>query len=227
MSKKIKITVDAVVFGYDQESGIRILLVKRKYEPFKGEWALPGGFILESENLEDAVERELYEETGVRINYLEQLYTFGKVDRDPRSRIISVAYFGLVNSNHYKDIRADTDAEDVDWIKIKDLPSLAFDHKVIIEKAVDRLRSKVRYEPIGFELLDSKFPFSDLEDLYGSLLDKPIDRRNFKKKFMSFGILTELNEFAPKKGAGRPGKLYQFDEAKYKARKENGLFFEI
>lgn len=223
----IQVTVDAIVFGYNKEFGVSILLIKRKYDPFKGSWAIPGGFVHDQESLETAVERELHEETGVKINYLEQLYTFGKPDRDPRKRIISVAYFGLVKSNQFKKLEATTDAEEAAWFNIKKLPKLAFDHKAILKVAIERLQSKIRYEPIGFELLDKKFPFSDLEHLYTSLLDRPIDRRNFKKKIMSLQILEELDEKAQSTGAGRPGNLFKFNKTTYDRLKKEGMHFEI
>ena len=157
------------------------------------------GFILNNESLEDAVSRELREETGITINYLEQLYTFGSPKRDPRSRIISVAYFGLVNSNKYKKLKANTDAVDAKWINLNNLSNLGFDHEDIIKKAVERLRNKIQYEPIGFELLEKQFAFSDLENLYSKLLNKKIDRRNFKKKIMSFGVIIESKKLCAKK----------------------------
>ncbi|MEQ9591556.1 MAG: NUDIX domain-containing protein [Cyclobacteriaceae bacterium] len=226
-TQNIKVTVDAVVFGYSREEGVSLLLIKRKYDPFKGSWAIPGGFVLDDESLEDAVARELQEETGVKINYLEQLYTFGKPDRDPRSRIVSVAYFGLVKSNQFEKLKATTDAEEAAWFNFKKLPKLAFDHKQILKVAIDRLRGKISYQPIGFELLDKKFPFSDLEQLYSTLLDRPIDRRNFKKKVMSLGILDELDEKAKSTGAGRPGNLFQFNKTTYDRLTREGMHFEI
>ena len=226
-TQNIEIAVDAIVFGYNKEDGVRLLLIKRKYDPFKGEWAIPGGFVLDNESLEDAVERELQEETGVKINYLEQLYTFGKPDRDPRRRIISVAYFGLVKSSQFEKLNAATDAEEAQWFNIKELPKLAFDHQEILNMAIERLRAKITYQPIGFELLDQKFPFSDLEHLYAALLDRPIDRRNFKKKVMSLGILEELDEKAKSTGAGRPGNLFQFNKTTYKRLLKEGMHFEI
>ena len=218
----IKVTVDAIVFGYTQENGISVLLIKRKIEPFINEWALPGGFVLNEETLEEAVERELKEEAGVSINYLEQLFTFGKPSRDPRTRVISVSYFGMVKSSDYS-LLASTDAAAAEWFNIYELPSLAFDHKEIVEKAIARLRAKIVYEPIGFELLDRKFLFSDLEQLYMKLLGREIDRRNFKRKIMSLGLIIELEEKAPVLTAGRPGKLYSFDSEKYKQLKVNGF----
>lgn len=220
----IKLTVDAVVFGYE-EGLVSILLVKRKYEPFKGCWALPGGFVLEDESLESAVERELHEETGVKINYLEQLYTFGNPQRDPRGRVVSVAYFGLVRPNAFN-ISAATDAEEVQWFDINQLPEISFDHNRIIESAIKRLQGKITYEPIGFELLDKKFTFSDLEKLYSSVLGRSFDRRNFRKKIQSFNILDELNEKVSK-STGRPANLFQFNQKRYFELMKEGIIFDI
>lgn len=226
-SQNIRLAVDSIVFGYEKNQGLSLLLIKRKYSPFVNTWALPGGFVLENESLEAAVERELLEETGVKYNYLEQLYTFGDPLRDPRTRVISVAYFGLVRTNDYQALIATTDSSEAQWFAIGNLPPLAFDHSKIINTAIERLRSKLKYEPIGFELLDEKFPFSELETLYENLLGQSIDRRNFKKKVMSYGFLEELDEYAPKSGAGRPGKLFQFNEEKYKLAQKQGVHFEI
>ncbi len=225
MKQDIKVSVDAVVFGYDQEQGISVLLIKRKNEPFQKMWALPGGLVLNGESLDDAVNRELKEEAGIDVNYLEQLYTFGSPDRDPRNHAISISYFGLVRPDDFQ-IVAHTDAEDVSWFNIKKIPKLAFDHKKIIDAAIKRLRGKITYEPVGFELLDKEFPFSDLEKLYQALLDQDIDRRNFKKKIMSLGILEELEETVQRK-AGRPARLFKFNKKKYFELKEKGYNFDI
>lgn len=222
--QNIRLSVDAVVFGYEAGT-ISVLLIKRKYEPFKGMWAIPGGFVLQDESLEEAVERELKEETGVEINYLEQLYTFGSPKRDPRSRVVSIAYFGLVHPNAF-DIFAATDAEEVQWYTIDKLPQLSFDHQEILQFAITRLRAKITYEPIGFELLDEKFPFSDLEKLYTTLLGRPIDRRNFRKKILSLDILDELDEKISK-GSGRPANLFKFNKKRYHELKKRGIVFEI
>ena len=225
MSKQsIKLSVDAVVFGYE-EGNISVLLIKRKYDPFKGQWAIPGGFVENHESLEDAVERELFEETGIKINYLEQLYTFGKPDRDPRGRVVSIAYFGLVRPNAFK-LYASTDAEQAQWFNINYLPKLSFDHKEILKTAVERLQGKITYEPIGFELLDKKFPFSDLEKLYTTLLGREIDRRNFRKKIVGLNVLDELDEKVSK-GSGRPANLFQFNQKRYFQLKKEGIIFEI
>jgi len=224
---QIKIAVDAIVFGYSKQDGISVLLIQRKYEPFKNSWALPGGFVLENESLEEAVERELLEETGVRVNYLEQLYTFGDPGRDPRQHIISVAYFGLVKSSQFQRLKASTDAADAKWFNIRRLPVLAFDHRQILQMAIERLRAKVRYQPIGFELLDKKFPFSDLEKLYTALLDKEINRRNFSKKILSFGFIEETGEQQKAEGKGRPSNMFQFNQRRYNELMKEGFHFEI
>jgi 8-oxo-dGTP diphosphatase len=225
MKQDIKVSVDAVVFGYDQEQGISVLLIKRRNEPFQKMWALPGGLVLNDESLDEAVNRELKEEAGIDVNYLEQLYTFGSPDRDPRNHAISVSYFGLVRPQDFQ-LVAHTDAEDVAWFNIKKLPKLAFDHKKIIDTAIKRLRGKITYEPVGFELLEKEFPFSDLEKLYQTLLDQEIDRRNFKKKIISLGILEELDETIQRK-AGRPARLFKFNKKKYFELKEKGYNFDI
>jgi 8-oxo-dGTP diphosphatase len=223
----IKIAVDAIVFGYSKQDGVSVLLIQRKYEPFKNSWAIPGGFVQEHESLVEAVQRELMEETGIEVNYLEQLYTFGEPDRDPRQRVIAVAYFGLVKSSQYQQLKASTDAADAKWFNIKKLPVLAFDHRQILLVAIERLRTKVRYQPIGFELLDKKFPFSDLEKLYTALLDKEINRRNFSKKILSFGFLEETGAQYKSEGKGRPSNMYQFNQKRYKELLKEGFHFEI
>jgi len=225
MPQSIKVAVDAVVFGYDAEEGVSVLLIKRKFEPFQKSWALPGGLVKEEESLEEAVRRELREESGVDVTYLEQLYSFGKPDRDPRNRVVSITYYGLVRPKDYQ-LSAQTDAEDVAWFNINKLPKLAFDHKQIVDAAIKRLRGKLAYEPVGFELLDKKFPFSDLEKLYQTLLDKELDRRNFKKRIMSYGFLEELEE-SIQRSVGRPATLFQFNKKKYFELKEKGYNFDL
>ncbi|MEJ1242459.1 NUDIX domain-containing protein [Chryseolinea sp. T2] len=225
MRQDIRVAVDAVVFGYDQEQGISVLLIKRKIEPFKKMWALPGGLVLNEESLDSAVHRELQEEAGIDVKFLEQLYSFGNPGRDPRNRVISISYFGLVRPRDFE-LVARTDAEDVAWFNISKLPPLAFDHKKIVETAISRLRGKITYEPVGFELLDKEFPFSDLENLYQTLLDQPIDRRNFKKKISSLGILEELDRTV-QRGAGRPARLFRFNRKKYFELKDRGYNFDF
>jgi 8-oxo-dGTP diphosphatase len=223
----IKIAVDAIVFGYSKQDGVSILLIQRKYEPYKNGWAIPGGFVLANESLETAVKRELLEETGIKVNYLEQLYTFGEPNRDPRQRVIAVAYFGMVKTGLYQELKASTDAANAQWFNIKQLPTLAFDHKQILQVALERLKAKIRYQPIGFELLDKTFPFSDLEKLYAALLDKELNRRNFSKKILSFDFLEETGELSKPDGKGRPSKMYQFNQKRYKQLLKEGFHFEI
>lgn len=224
--QNIKVAVDAVVFGYTSKEGLSVLLIKRNIQPFKNSWALPGGLVGDDESLEEAVQRELKEETGVNINYLEQLYSFGKPGRDPRNRVVSITYYGLVKPEAFE-LYADTDAADVAWFNIKKLPQLAFDHQEILNAAHERLKSKMLYQPVGFELLDERFPFSELEKLYMAVLDRPIDRRNFKKKITKFGFLEETTEKQTLDGAGRPGNLFRFNEEKYFRLQKEGINFEI
>jgi 8-oxo-dGTP diphosphatase len=225
LEQNIKIAVDAIVFGYT-ENKLNVLLIKQKYGLLKDRWALVGGFVKDDETLNEAVYRELQEEAGISVNYLEQLYTFGDdINRDPRFRVISVAYFALVNSTKLV-LTADTDAEDARWFPIDALPDLAFDHKNILEMAHQRLKSKLTYQPIGFDLLPKEFLFSELENLYCTILEKEIDRRNFRKKIMSFDIIEETELFGNKK-SGRPAKLFRFNELKYKTLVQVGFLFEI
>lgn len=226
-SSSIRLTVDAVVFGYSKHDAVSVLLIKRKYPPFKNSWAIPGGFVLDGESLEEAVKRELLEETGITVAYLEQLYTFGEPNRDPRRHVVSVAYFALVKSSQYQQLKASTDAEEAQWFSIEKLPSLAFDHSQILHKAIERIRAKVRYQPIGFELLDKQFPFSELEKLYTSLLGRQLDRRNFTKKILSFGLLEETGQLTQPEGAGRPSKVYRFNKKRYRELEKAGIHFEL
>jgi len=220
----IRVAVDAVVFGYKDKS-LQVLLIKRKIAPFKDCWALPGGLVEEGESLEQAVIRELKEETNVTINYLEQLYTFGEPDRDPRNRVVSIAHFALVKPQNHS-IKADTDAKEVAWFDINNLPELAFDHINILNIAKARLKAKLTYEPIGFDLLANKFLFSDLEKLYTTILEKEIDRRNFRKKILSFDVLEELDEKVSE-GRGRPANLFKFNKKQYFKLQKEGFLFDI
>ena len=223
--QNIRVAVDAIVFGY-QNGKLFVLLIQQKFGTTENYWALPGGLVQNKESIIDAVKRELKEETNVKVNYLEQLYTFGDdVNRDSRNRVISIAYFALVDSTKF-DIKADTDAEKVQWFAITDIPKLAFDHNLIVKKAIERLKAKLSYQPIGFDLLPQKFLFSDLENLYCTILEKEIDRRNFRKKLMSFGVIEETIQYSLVK-TGRPAKLFQFNHQKYNALVKEGFHFEI
>ncbi len=187
--EKPSITVDIVIFSIiDKE--LKVLLIKREIEPFKGKWALPGGFVRIGESLEDAAKRELEEETGVKDVYLEQLYTFGDPKRDPRGRIITVSYIALINSDNIR-LRASTDASDVQWFSIKKISLLAFDHKKILEYALKRLRWKFEYSTVAFSMLSSEFSMSQVQKIYEIVFDKKFDKRNFAKKILSLNILKE------------------------------------
>lgn len=218
------LTVDCVVFGLDA-TDLKIVLIQRKLPPFEGQWALPGGFVRIQESLDETALRELREETGIQNVFLEQLFTFGGVDRDPRDRIVTVAYYALVNLDEYK-VVASTDARDVGWFQVANLPNLPFDHAEIVATALRRLKAKVRYEPIGFELLPSKFTLTQLQKLYETILEKPLDKRNFRKKILGMQVLNELDEW--EQGvAHRAARLYQFNEQAYRDLKQQGFNFEI
>lgn len=218
------VTVDCAVFGHD-EGDLKMLLIQRGVAPFKGRWALPGGFVRLDENLENAARRELREETGLTHLFLEQLFTFGEPKRDPRERVISVAYYALVTLAGHA-LQAASDAAKVAWFSIADLPPLAFDHDQIVEVALHRLQGKVRYEPIGFELLPTKFTLSQLQRLYETILDQPLDKRNFRKKILAMGLLADTGEIQ-QDVAHRAARLYRFDERRYRQLKKAGFNFEL
>src|SRR5436305_5379910 len=214
------LTVDCVVFGYD-EGELKVLLIQRALEAIKGRWALPGGFVRVEETVDDAARRELAEETGLKNVFLEQLYTFGALDRDPRERVVSVAFYALVKLSDHR-AKAATDAANAEWFPISKTPKLAFDHAGILATALARLKGKVRYQPIGFELLPPKFTLSQLQKLYEKVLDRPLDKRNFRKKILSMGVLIETDEIE-QDVAHRAARLYRFDEAKYERLKRKGF----
>jgi 8-oxo-dGTP diphosphatase len=211
------LTVDCVVFGLDDED-LKVLLIQRDLPPFEGRWALPGGFVRVEETLEEAAQRELTEETGLRKVFLEQLYTFGAVDRDPRERVVTVAYYALVNLRGH-DLRATTDARSAAWFALDDAPTLAFDHERILQTAYERLKGKVRYQPIGFELLPEKFTLRQLQH-------RELDKRNFRKKILGMDLLEELDE-VEQDVAHRAARLYRFDRKKYERLTKQGFNFEV
>jgi len=217
------LTVDCVVFGFGG-GGLQILLIQRGVAPFMGSWALPGGFVLMDEDLDAAARRELKEETGLEGVFLEQLATFGAPARDPRGRVVSVAYYALVRPDLHP-AKGDTDASDAAWFDADELPPLAFDHAAILGAALERLRGKIRYEPVGFELLPAHFTLAQLQALYEAILGRPLDKRNFRKRLLAFDFLIPLDEYAG--GAHRPARLHRFDRRKYEGLVSIGYLFEL
>lgn len=217
------VTVDCVIFGLDN-ADLKVLLIERLHEPYANSWALPGGFVDMEETIDKAAQRELEEETGVSDVFMEQLYTFGDVLRDPRGRVISVAYYALVNVAECKVI-AGSDASKAEWFPVDKLPKLAFDHEKIMETAINRIKNKVRYQPIGFELLPEKFSLSQLQNLYEKILGRVLDKRNFRKKILKMNLLIMVEE--QKNVAHRAAKLYKFDYENYKKLEAKGFSFEL
>lgn len=218
------LTVDCVVFGVDEE-GLKLLLIQRGHDPYKDCWALPGGFVEIDETTDHAALRELQEETGTRDIYLEQLYTFSAVDRDPRQRVVSVAYYALVKPSDLR-VQAGSDAQDVRWFNARELPQLAFDHKHIVTVGLERLAGKVRYVPIGFELLPEKFTLGQLQSLYEHILGRTLDKRNFRRSFLKMGVLDALDEYQTGV-AHRPSQLFSFNHDEYQRLVKAGFSFEI
>jgi 8-oxo-dGTP diphosphatase len=216
------VTVDLVIFTV-RDGKLKLLLVERGEPPYEGMWALPGGFVRPNESLEETARRELAEETGVRDIYLEQLYTFGEPGRDPRARIVTVAYFAIIAADRQM-LRASADAADADWFAISRLPRLAFDHERIVEYAVERLRNKLEYSTVGFQLLPEHFTLSELQQVYEVILDKDLDKRNFRKKVLSLGVIQETGE-TKMDGIHRPARLYRFSEARFMKLKDKGILF--
>ena len=210
------------MFGVDDDQ-LKVLLIERGLAPFLGQWALPGGFVRMMETTDEAARRELAEETGLTNVFLEQLYTFSQVDRDPRERVVSVAHYALVRSSA---VKAGSDASQARWFDVRELPPLAFDHGEILALGLERLRGKVRYQPLGFELLPPKFTLGQLQRLYESILGRELDKRNFRRAFLRMSILEELDELQD--GVShRPSRYYRFDKAEYKRLVKRGFNFEI
>jgi 8-oxo-dGTP diphosphatase len=217
----MKVTVDIVVFTIQSEA-LKVLLVKRGIDPFKDKMALPGGFVLTSEGLDDAALRELREETGVSDLYLEQLYSFGDPGRDPRDRVVTVAYYALISADRSR-LTPGTDATEAAWYPLSKLPPLAFDHRQILDYAIERLRNKLEYTTVGFQLLPERFTLTELQGVYEAILGKKLDKRNFRRKIELLKILKPTSEY--RRGDQRPARLYRFAAARFEKLKDKGILF--
>lgn len=216
------VTTDCVIFGFDG-TRLNVLLIERGIEPYKGRWAFPGGFLQIDEAAEDGAKRELFEETGLKTAYVRQFHTFSNPDRDPRERVISIAYYALVRLS---DVKAGDDAAKAQWFPIDKVPSLAFDHDLMLRKATTELRRQIHFEPVGFELLPPKFTMTQLQHLYEAILGVKFDRRNFYNKMLKLGILTQTDEtiLLPNK---KVAFLYSFNADSYSEMKEKGFRLEF
>ncbi len=217
-------SVDNVIFGFDKE-GLKILLIRKKEGPFKDMWGLPGDLVRPDEDLELSPRRVLEELTGLTNVFLEQVKTFGKVSRHPLGRVITVAYYSLINVANAQINDPDFKGQ-VQWHYLTDIDKLAYDHEEIVEECLQHLKRNLRVKPIGFELLPKKFTLSEIQSLYETVLSKKLDKRNFRKKFLSMDVLQNITEY--QKGvAHRPARLYQFDKEKYQQMQSKGFLFEI
>ena len=218
---RILIAVDCIIFGFDG-SQLQGLFIKRGFEPEKGKWSLMGGFVNKDENVDEAASRVLNQLTGLSNIYMEQLYCFGDVNRDAAGRVVSVAYFALINIGDYSEqLQHDHEAR---WFALNKIPALIFDHKQMVTKAKERLQQKVANHPIGFELLPEKFTLPQLQNLYEAIYEGPIDKRNFTRKILSLSILSKLNE--KEKETSRKGAFYYvFDRSKYNKLEHDGMKF--
>ena len=216
------VTTDCVIFGFNGER-LQVLLIERGIEPYKGKWALPGGFLKMDESAEECARRELKEETGLEGAYMEQFHTFSSPERDPRERVVTIGYFALIRQ---QEVKGGDDAAAAKWFPLDETPALAFDHDFILRKATQRLREQLHFQPIGFELLPEKFTLKELQSLYEAILGIHFDRRNFAKKMFHLEILTDIEETVwptPK----REAKLYKFNAKKYEELKFKGFKLEF
>lgn len=217
------IAIDCIIFGFDNEE-LKLLCIKRIFEPAINQWSLIGSFIKKNESLDDAAKRILYKLTGLKDVYLKQLHAHGDLNRDPGARVISISYFALINiQEHNHQLVEEYGAE---WISVSELPELVFDHSTMVNMALKRLRKDARTKPLGFELLPEKFTLPRLHKLYEAIYQKKIDNRNFRKSILSFGVLEKLEE--KEKGSSKKGAhLYRFNVEKYNQYIEEGSSFSV
>jgi ADP-ribose pyrophosphatase YjhB (NUDIX family) len=219
------VAVDCIIFGYDiLEKELKLLLFKRMFEPAKGRWSLAGGFVEQNESLDNAASRILHNLTGLESVYMKQSFTYGEIDRDPGDRVISVAYFALITIRDINKEHAEKNG--VSWRSLSHLPDLIFDHPQMVNQALIYLQNQIRIKPVGFELLPEKFTLVQLQDLYEAILRKNIDKRNFRKKILSMGILEKLDE-KEKETSKKGAFYYKFNEENYKRLKQNGFYFSL
>jgi 8-oxo-dGTP diphosphatase len=222
---KYLVAVDCIVFGYDIfEKELKLLLVKRSFNPERGRWSLAGGFVEENESLDEAASRILRTHTGLDRIYLKQSYSYGKTDRDPGARVISTAYCALIA---IRDINKElTETTEAHWRSIADLPDLIFDHSIMVKRALADLQDQIKVKPVGFELLPDKFTLVQLQDLYEAIYQKKIDKRNFRKKILSMGIIEKLEE-KEKETSKKGAYYYKFNKERYEKLEQNGFYFNL
>ena len=219
------VAVDCIIFGYDiLEKEIKLLLIKRSFDPAKGKWSLTGGFVNEEESLDEAAIRILFNLTGLENVFMEQSFSYGAVDRDPGARVISTSYFALIKiqdiDNKLKDLNG------AHWRSISRLPELIFDHPAMVAKALEELKCQIKVKPVGFELLPEKFTLVQLQELYEAIYQKKVDRRNFRKKILSMNLLRKFDE-KEKETSRRGAYYYKFIKKKYKSFRHNGFYFNL
>lgn len=220
---KVFLAVDCIIFGFDDED-LKVLLIQRDFEPEKGKWSLMGGFLKQNETLDDAAARILHDLTGVHDVYLEQLYTFSQVDRDPVERTISTSYYAIINiESHNEELIENYNAK---WFSLSKVPHLIFDHNAMLDKAIKRLRRRTSINPIGFELLPEKFTMRQLQKMYEAILNKELDKRNFINKINSLDILVKLNE-KDMTSSTKGSYLYKFDQEKYDEKKAHNFYLKL
>lgn len=220
---KFHVAVDCIIFGFE-DGELKLLVHKRRFEPAKGQWSLFGGFLRDDESLFEAANRILFELTGLEDIYMEELQTYGEIDRDPAGRVISVAYYALIPAHRYSNKHSEPYG--ATWMNVNDLPPLIMDHDEMVDKGLRRLRRRASTRPIGFELLPREFTFPQLQSLYEAIYQSTLDKRNFRKKILSMDLLVKMEE--KDKSTSRKGAfLYRFDDRKYRKLVEAGYSFAI
>ncbi|MBD8040055.1 NUDIX domain-containing protein [Bacteroides gallinaceum] len=208
---KFFVGIDCIIFGFEKEQ-LSLLLLQRNFEPAKGQWSLMGGFVQENESADDAAKRVLYELTGLKDVYMEHIGAFGKINRDPGERVISLAYYALINTNKYD--RELVQRHNAYWVNIDEIPDLIFDHNQMVEKARTAMKEKASTAPIGFNLLPELFTLTQLQSLYEAIYGEPMDKRNFRKRIADMGYIEKTDKI-DKTGSKRGAYLYKFNDKAY------------